>query len=599
LAAMEQAGLFVEALDGAGEWFRYHALFAEAMRAEAHRRLGEDTLRTLSAQASTWFEAQGRFAEAIEAALQARDMQRTIVLIGQLIGARPLHELQDVHRLLLWLQQIPEALLKYYPILCQHYAAALIFSGKVVPTEFAQLEKLLQMAEDGWRAMGDVAKIGETQTFRAMIASRQGARQRALSLAREALTHLPAEEKEWRYISLGIVGMETLQDGQLNEAQEALQELRARWEAIGNFGAMRGITLILGKVYYEQAALHKAEELYHQVLALAREAHDDHDTVHALQSLAAIAYERNELATAEQQAREALDIGEQIGNTEQQVEAALLLAHVEHARGQREAALQRCASLSDMLSNVSPPYTPLHAQLKRKIQAEQARFHLAAGDDSTVQRWANSRDQYDEQISRFQREHEELIIVRLLIVQGKTEEAQDMLVWLLASAGEAGRMRSMLAIQLLQAITFAASKQLQEARQRLLRVLTQAHTEGFLRLFLDEGETVAALLHTLLPQIHERVLLTYARSILHAFEQERGETEAPTVLSPRLLIEPLSPQELRVLRLLVAGRSNQEIASEQIVSINTIRTQVRSIYHKLGVNNRVGASEMARQLNLL
>jgi hypothetical protein len=78
-------------------------------------------------------------------------------------------------------------------------------------------------------------------------------------------------------------------------------------------------------------------------------------------------------------------------------------------------------------------------------------------------------------------------------------------------------------------------------------VLTQAHTEGF----LDEGETVAALLHTLMPQIHERVLLTYARSILHAFEQERGETEAPTALSPRQLIEPLSPQELRVLRLLV------------------------------------------------
>ncbi len=598
LAEMEQAGLFLEAVGEAGEWFRYHALFAEAMRTEAHRRLGEDTLRALSAQASIWFEAQGRFAEAIEAALQAQHMQRAIVLIGQLIGARPLYELQDVHTLLLWLQQIPEALLKSYPILCQHYAAALIFSGKVVPAEFAHLEKLLQMAEEGWRAMGNAAKIGETQTFRAMIASRQGARQRALSLAREALTRLPAEEKEWRYISLGIVGMETLQEGQLNEAQKALQELRARWEAIGNFGAMRGITLILGKVYYEQAALHKAEELYHQVLALAREAHDDHDTVHALQSLAAIAYEHNELATAEQQAREALDIGEQIANTEQQVEAGLLLAHVEHARGQREAALRRCASLSTMLSNLSPPYTPLLAQLNRMIQAEQARFQLAADDHSTVQRWANSRDQHDEQISRFQREHEELIIVRLLITLGKIGEAQDMLTRLLASAGEAGRMRSMLAIQLLQAIAFAASKQLQEAKQHLLRVLTQAHTEGFLRLFLDEGETIAALLQTLMPQIHERALLTYARSILHAFEQERGETEAPTARSPRQLIEPLSPQELRVLRLLVAGRSNREIAAEQIVSINTIRTQVRSIYHKLGVNNRVGASEMARQLHL-
>jgi len=217
--------------------------------------------------------------------------------------------LQDVHTLLLWLQQIPEALLKDYPILCQHYAAALIFSGKVVPADFAQLDKLLQMAEQGWRAMGNAAKLGETQTFRAMIASRLGARQRALSLAREAL-----------------------------------QDLRARWEVIGNIGAMRGITLILGNIYFEQAALHKAEELFHQVLALAREAHDDHDTVHALQGLAAIAYERNELATAEQHAQEALDISKQIANTEWLVEATLFMARIEHARGQLETALQYCAS---------------------------------------------------------------------------------------------------------------------------------------------------------------------------------------------------------------------------------------------------------------
>ena len=63
--------------------------------------------------------------------------------------------------------------------------------------------------------------------------------------------------------------------------------------------------------------------------------------------------------------------------------------------------------------------------------------------------------------------------------------------------------------------------------------------------------------------------------------------------------EEFVPQELRVLRLLVAGRSNRDIAAEQIVSINTIRTQVQSIYRKLGVNNRVAACEMARQVHLL
>jgi LuxR family maltose regulon positive regulatory protein len=599
LAEMERSGLFLEALDGTGEWFRYHALFAEAMRTEAQRRLGEDTLRALSAQASSWFEAQGRFAEAIEAALQAQDMPRAMVLIGQLVGARPLHELQEVHTLLLWLQQIPEALLKYYPLLCQYYAAALIFSGRVVSEELPQLDKLLQMAEEGWRAMRDAARIGEAQTFRAMVAVRQKARQRALALAREALTRLPAEEQAWRNISLGIVGIGALQEGQLNEAHKALQEARTRWEAAGNFGAMRGITLLLGKIYYEQAALHRAEGIYRQVLALARGAGDSDDTAHALQGLAAVAYEHNEVATAEQQAREALDIGKQLADTELQVEAALLLAQVEHARGQSQAALQRCASLSSMLPGVLGRSQPLHAQLDRKIQAVQARFQLAVADHAAVQRWASSRSQDDEQLSRFQREYEELMIARLLIAQGERGEAQELLTRLYAEAAGAGRRRSLLEIQLLQAMAYAASKQVQEARQHLLIVLTQAHPEGFLRLFLNEGETMAALLHSLIPHMHEPALRTYVRSILHAFAKERGEAEVSAALSSRQLIEPLSPQELRVLRLLVAGRSNREIATEQIVSINTIRTQVQSIYRKLGVNNRVEACEMARQLHLL
>ncbi len=599
LAEMERSGLFLEALDGTGEWFRYHALFAEAMRAEAQHRLGKDVLRALSAQASSWYEAQERFAEAIEAALQAQEIPRALVLIGQLVGARPLHELQEAHALLLWLQQIPELLLKYYPLLCQHYAAALLFSGRVASEELPQLDKLLQMAEEGWRAMGDVARIGETQTFRAMIAVRQKARQRALALAREALTRLPVEAQAWRNISLGIVGIGALQEGQLNEAHEALQEAHAHWEAVGNFGALRGITLLLGEIYYEQAALHKAEGTYRQVLDLARGAGDGDDIAHALQGLAAVAYEHNELAAAEQQAREALDIGKQIANTELQVEATLLLAHIEHAQGQNQAALERCASLSGMPPGASARAQPLHAQLDHKIQAVQARFQLAIDDHAAVQRWANSRCQDDEQVSCFQREYEELLIARLLIARGEGGEAQEILTRLRAAATKAGRIRSLLEIQLLQAMAYAASKHVQEARQLLLIVLTQAHPEGFARLFLDERETIAALLHSLIPHMHEPGLRTYTRSILQAFARERGETEASATLSSRQLIEPLSPQELRVLRLLVAGHSNREIATEQIVSINTIRTQVQSIYRKLAINNRVEACQMARQLDLL
>ena len=76
LEAMERAGLFLESLDDAGRWYRYHALFADAMRATARLRLGDDALRALSLQASHWYERHELQGEAIDAALQGGDAER-------------------------------------------------------------------------------------------------------------------------------------------------------------------------------------------------------------------------------------------------------------------------------------------------------------------------------------------------------------------------------------------------------------------------------------------------------------------------------------------------------------------------------------------
>jgi LuxR family maltose regulon positive regulatory protein len=101
--------------------------------------------------------------------------------------------------------------------------------------------------------------------------------------------------------------------------------------------------------------------------------------------------------------------------------------------------------------------------------------------------------------------------------------------------------------------------------------------------------------------VRDEPLGMYVRSLLLAFAQGRSGSRQPAPLSSASasLIEPLSPQEQRVLRLLAAGLSNPEIARELVVSVNTIRSQVRSIYRKLSVSGRAEARQAARQLNLL
>jgi LuxR family maltose regulon positive regulatory protein len=164
----------------------------------------------------------------------------------------------------------------------------------------------------------------------------------------------------------------------------------------------------------------------------------------------------------------------------------------------------------------------------------------------------------------------------------------------------AGRIRNWLEVQVLMALSYAADKSLSEARAFLRDVLAQTHVEGYLRLFLDEGDAMASLLRSSLSGIRAKPVRDYAQTILQAFgEIEKPDASRTEIQGAMLLNEPLSSQEQRVLRLLAAGRSNPQIAQELVVSVNTVRSQVQSIYRKLNVNNRVEASEVARHLKLI
>lgn len=93
--------------------------------------------------------------------------------------------------------------------------------------------------------------------------------------------------------------------------------------------------------------------------------------------------------------------------------------------------------------------------------------------------------------------------------------------------------------------------------------------------------------------------MSYVRGLLLAFASLKGEQQADSPAGAALLLEPLTEAEQRVLGLLARGRINPEIAATLVVSINTVKTQVQSIYRKLNVKSRWEASEAAHRLGLL
>jgi LuxR family transcriptional regulator, maltose regulon positive regulatory protein len=598
LEQLERANLFLIPLDDVGQWYRYHALFAEAMQHEARRRLEEGYLRALYDKASHWYEEHGLLAEAVEVTLSARDFTRAAALIERIVG--PYSTINELHTLLRWIAQLPEEVLQSHPELCLSYAIALLFTlDRSAPATMSLIQAPLKIAERYWQAEGNRPKLGELLAFRSQVAWWQGDLSQAFADARQALELSSEQETLWPGSSILTVGIGELLAGKLDTARQAVLEARARFEAIGNAYGTRAATHVLGEVCSRQGELHVAARFYRQEITEAAE--DPLDMANALMGLAALSYEWNELQRAEQEVSQALDLGkhhvDEVGkyHAEQfiQIPGSLVLARVLNARGETVQARRLLQELVVLTQEHSWRY------LHREVLAGQARLSLMASDLVTAQRWLTTITRLGEDFRLVQQEREALIVARLLIAQEEATAALQLLEHWQAQAHAQGRTRSELEIQVLTALAHSTHKSLPQARETLREALVVAQAEGYQRLFLDEGEALATLLRAVLLDVREEPLATYVRSLLVAFAQQQEGQDASHHTAPALLIEPLSPQEQRVLRLLAAGRSNPEIAQELVVSVNTVKTQVQSIYRKLNVNSRWEAREAARHLKLL
>lgn len=595
LEAVEHAGLFLQSIQGNEQWYRYHALFAQAMRAEVSRRLGQDTCSSCLIRAGAWYEQHGFLPEAIEALLQAHEYTEAAALIERHVGIRHATESHELSTLQRWLQQIPEAMLLASPALSFIAAYVLTFistSDHLTLTTQSRVEMFLQGAEQAWQREGLTSRLGEVAAFRALLAVRQGQVGEAARLARQALAWLPNELSAWRTICLGAIGEAERQAGRIDEARKYFLEALSLCEAVNNRPGRRVVSLFLGEMYSESGELHLAAAFYQQVQEQAATDEDISDRAKALAGLADLSYEWNALERAEREAREAFDLGTQLADESLQVQAILLLARILHASGE---ASQAHDLLTTLLARMHPARSP---HLYRAIQTCQGQLHLSADPLAPVEHWLPPYDGWEE-LPFQQREQETLLKARWLLPQGKAQEALALLESWQEAARASGRTRRLLEIQILMSLAYHRLKREQEARSLLRQVLIQASAEGYLRLFLDGGESLLVLLRPLVSRIREKRLLTYLQHVLQLFATQRARQARSVVSHVFLPTEELSPQERQVLRLLADGYSRQHIAEALFITVNTVKTHLQRIYQKLHVTGRFEACERARQLDLL
>jgi len=275
------------------------------------------------------------------------------------------------------------------------------------------------------------------------------------------------------------------------------------------------------------------------------------------------------------------------------------LARLQQARGNSREAR---ATLDALEQVAEQRHFPQH--LLAQGAAVRAQLELAQGDLAAAIRWADSSglSAVDEDLN-YPHEGAYLAHARVCIAQGRDDaaapflqEALHLLDRLQMSAETKARLGSVLEILIVRALALEAQGDRMSAHSTLERALVRAEPEGYIRLFVDEGPPMLALLRL---AYRRSIVPEYVATLLAAFgEQHTADLPLP---SPRssVLAEPLTEREREVLRLLLEGASNREIARRLVLSVNTVKRHVYNLCGKLGVQNRAQAIIRTRDLHLV
>ena len=601
LEALERANLFVVSLDDERRWYRYHHLFAEVLRTRL-QQLSPDLVPELHRRASAWYEQHGLFAEAVQHALAAADIEHAVRLIEQ--HALPVAGRGQTQTALGWLNSLPEALVRARPALCIAHAVLLMLFTRQSEAAEARLqdaERLIQRdtpAEQARLIRGWVAQI------RADPACYTGDLVRTVALAQEALELLPETEVMGRAAALAYTAHACQITGDVTpESERLVAATVAPARAGGNlFTILRSLTL-LARLHVLQGRLGEAATLYDTaVQEIGGPA-----VLPALSSgpayyfgLGEVLRERNDLEGAERHLARGLRVLE--GATKVDAEVITLgytaMARLQQARGQTS---QAGATLDAFVRLAhTRHFVPL---LVARGAAVRAQLELAQGNLTSAMRWADASGCTLDEDPNFLHEPEYLTLARVRLAQGRSTPQGPVLRAVLCflerlfdEAERKARLGSVLEILILRALAFDAQGQRAAALTTLERALQLGEPEGYVRLFVDEGAPMRILLRRMRAR---GIAPDYITLLLTAFAGKHPAVPHHHAGDAGVLVEPLTAREGEVLRLLEAGASNHDIACRLILSLGTVKKHVSNICSKLGVQRRTQAIAKARALQLL
>jgi len=616
LEYLEHANLFIVPLDNERHWFRYHHLFADLLRQRLQRSstlsTGKDKggVDELHRRASEWYEHNGSAADAIRHALAAEDFERAATLIELAVPEMRRSRQGATLTELGWLKALPDDLVHFRPVLSVAYAFALFGGGELggVEPRLRDAERWLDTPASESSAAGMV--VVDEEEFRrlpGMIALLRAAQALARSdmpetvkNARRVLDLAPEDAHLMLGGAASQLGLVAWTSGDLDTACRMTADGMANVRRAGYISSAIGGAITLADIQIAQGRLHEAMTTYERglqwatrsgapVLSGAADMHVGMSSLH---------YEHNDLKSATQCLLTSQSLGELAGLPQNPYRWRAAMARIRVAQGDLEGAL-------DLLDRAQRVYDGNFSPNVRPVATRRIRVWVAQGRLGEALAWACEQElSVDNELS-YMREFDHITLARVLLACCyQSDHAGDsfskvvgLLERLLKAAEAGGRKGSVIEILVLQALAYHAQGDLPAALLSLQRALALAEPEGYIRMFLDEGEPMRLLIEKQAREGYQPI--GYVNKLLAAFLQPMVLPHSAVSNQKSAMIEPVSERELEILRLIAQGLSNREIGARLFLALDTVKGHNRRLFDKLQVNSRTEAIARARELGLL
>ena len=607
LEQVEREGLFLVPLDEVRGWWRYHHLFADLLRARLQQQQPA-RVPELHRDAAAWFEKHRLADDAIRHAVAAGQMTWAARLIEQhfdtLYSVRG--EGATIQR---WLSELPTDLVRSRPRLLLAQAQLALTGGRL-----EAVEPLLEAAES---ASADAADepfeptIGRAGSLlvnvpahialdRSYLAQFRGDADATAAFASRALAQLG--EGEWM-LNAAIQGFLAVAEwlrGRLAEAEHAFISGIAGWQEADQPTLTAWGSYSLSQVQLAQGHLGTAVRTCLRALEITEVPGGPPSVAAgpAFVSLGEVAYQRCELDGALRHITDGIALCRRFVYTPPLAAGLVTLAWIRQATGDPAGALEAIGEAGRIWPGLASPLNP--------VPAQRARLLLAQGDLAAAARWTQEVGLSADDEPDYPRERGHLVLARVLLAQDQPRPAVALLGRLHAWAVAQDRAGSVIEIGALRALALAAAGEQAAAVAALAEALSLACPQGYVRVFADEGPPMAALLGRVIAAQRSGdaaagvplgclARLQRAFDAQHAVRHPRQETSAT---APGI-VEPLTAREAEVLSMLAAGSSNQAIAGQLVVTLDTVKKHVTHILAKLGAASRTEAVARARELGLI